>query len=136
MIKKMPNLLIICYQLIIKDLNFIPGDAEMVGIANVSSLQKKKLVKELTSLDADYIIIDLGAGSAFNTIDFFMLSTFGIIVATPEITSILNAYAFLKNSIFRLMQAGLKKYKEVNAIFSKHLIKGGEAAWKVAEFNG
>ena len=59
MIKKMPILSHYLLSTDNKRLKFIPGDAEMVGIANVSSLQKKKLVKELTSLDADYIIIDL-----------------------------------------------------------------------------
>jgi flagellar biosynthesis protein FlhG len=114
-------------------LQFIPGDAEMVGIANITAYQKKKLVKELTELDTEYVVLDLGAGSAFNTIDFFMLSSLGIIVATPEITSILNAYAFLKNSIFRLISMGLKKHKSVHDIFEKHLVKGGESAWKVSQ---
>ena len=116
-----------------KNLRFIPGDAEMVGIANASGLQKRKLIKHLSTLDADYIILDLGAGSAYNTIDFFMISSFGIIVATPEITSILNAYAFLKNTIFRLLNVGLKKYQSVESVFNKHQIKGGESAWKVSE---
>ena len=115
------------------NLKFISGDAEMVGIANVSIVQKKKLLKQITELEADYIIMDLGAGSAYNTIDLFMISSFGIIVAMPEITSILNAYAFLKNSIFRLLQVGLKKYKSVNKIFNRHMVRGGESAWKISE---
>ena len=117
----------------IENLKLIPGDAEVVGIANSSGIQKSKLLRQLSLLEADYIILDLGAGSSFNTIDFFMISSFGIIIAMPEITSILNSYAFLKNSIFRLLHAGLRRYKEVKNIFNKHLIKGGESAWKVSE---
>lgn len=116
-----------------KNLNFIPGDAEMVGIANLTNIQKKKLIKQISDLNADYIIMDLGAGSTFNIIDFFLISTFGIIVAMPEITSILNAYAFLKNTIFRLLYLRLKKHSETNKIFNKHFISGGESAWKVSE---
>ena len=116
-----------------ENLKFISGDAEMVGIANVSVNQKKKLLKQIVELKSDYVIMDLGAGSAYNTIDLFMISSFGIIIAMPEITSILNSYAFLKNSIFRLLHLGLKKHKSVNKIFSKHLIKGGESAWKISE---
>ena len=117
----------------LENLQFISGDAEMVGIANVSVNQKKKLLKQILELKTDYIIMDLGAGSAYNTIDLFMVSSFGIIVAMPEITSILNSYAFLKNTIFRLLHLGLKKYKTVDKIFSKHLVKGGESAWKISE---
>lgn len=116
-----------------ENLKFISGDAEMVGIANVTVNQKKKLLKQISELETDYVVLDLGAGSAYNTIDLFMISSFGIIVAMPEITSILNCYAFLKNTIFRLLHLGLKKHKEVNNIFNKHLIRGGESAWKVSE---
>lgn len=116
-----------------KNLSFIPGDAEMVGIANISNPQKKKLINQILSLDAEYIVLDLGAGSTYNTIDFFMISSFGVIVATPELTSILNAYALLKNTVFRLLYINLKKYPELSDIFDKHHQDGGEAAWKISD---
>ncbi|HNZ27086.1 MAG TPA: P-loop NTPase [Spirochaetota bacterium] len=115
------------------NLKFIPGDAEMVGIANISAAQKRKLINQIMNLDADYVVLDLGAGSTYNTIDFFMMSSFGVIVATPEITSILNAYALLKNSIFRLLFVGLKKYPEAKEVFTGLMKKGGESAWKINE---
>ncbi|OHD07521.1 MAG: hypothetical protein A2086_05610 [Spirochaetes bacterium GWD1_27_9] len=116
-----------------KNLTFIPGDAEMVGIANITNPQKKKLINQILALEADYIVLDLGAGSTFNTIDFFMTSSFGVIVAMPELTSILNAYALLKNTIFRLLYVNLKKYPELKPVFDVHLQNGGEAAWKISE---
>ncbi len=115
------------------NLRFIPGDAEMVGIANITNAQKKKLIKHILNLDADYVVLDLGAGSTYNTIDFFMMSSFSILVATPEITSILNAYALLKNSIFRLMYIDMKKYEEIKDVFTSHMKVGGEYAWKINE---
>lgn len=116
-----------------KNLKFIPGDAEMVGIANISNAQKKKLIKHILNLDADYVVLDLGAGSTYNTIDFFMMSSFSVLVATSEITSILNAYALLKNSIFRLIYIDMKKYEEIKNIFTSHMKVGGESAWKINE---
>ncbi len=116
-----------------KNLSFIPGDAEMVGIANISNAQKKKLINQILHLDADYIVLDLGAGSTYNTIDFFMISSFGMLVATPELTSILNAYALLKNTVFRLLHINLKKYPDMVDIFNKHYQDGGESAWKIAD---
>jgi flagellar biosynthesis protein FlhG len=116
-----------------KNLRFIPGDAEMVWIANITISHKKKLIGQINALDADFVVLDLGAGSANNTIDFFMISNFGLLVAMPEITSILNAYAFLKNTIFRLLFLNLKKYSETRDIFAKHSARGGESAWKLSE---
>ncbi|MBP5449044.1 MAG: AAA family ATPase, partial [Spirochaetales bacterium] len=59
-------------------LHFIPGDAEMVGMSNLTAGQKRKLIKAIQDLEAEYIILDLGAGSAYNTIDFYMLSSIGV----------------------------------------------------------
>ena len=84
-------------------LRFIPGDAEIPGLANIKSFQKKKLMRKIFSLKADFVIIDLGAGTSYNILDFFLMSSAGLIVATPSLISILNAYLFLKNSVFRLM---------------------------------
>ena len=57
----------------------------------------------LEKLNADYIILDLGAGSSYNVIDFFLTSYKGTLVVTPELTSILNAYSFLKSTVFRFL---------------------------------
>ena len=114
-------------------LHFIPGDAEMVGMSNLTAGQKRKLIKAIQDLEAEYIILDLGAGSAYNTIDFYMLSSIGVIVATPELTSILNAYAMLKNSIFRLLFVEMKKYPQTKPLMTSLMKQGGESAWKVKD---
>ena len=88
-----------------ENLQFIPGEAEIPGLANLQYSQKKRLMKALLTLeDVDYLILDLGAGSSLNTLDFFLASDEGIIVTTPSLTSTLNAYLFLKNCIFRIME--------------------------------
>ncbi len=90
-------------------LSFIPGDAEIPGMANLKAPQKKRLVRNLTSLDADFLVLDLGAGSSANTVDFFLLSRTGIVITTPSLTAILNAYLFLKNAMFRMMYSTFEK---------------------------
>ena len=85
-------------------LYMIPGDALLPGTANRPYFQKMKILKGMEQLVADYVFLDLGAGSAYNTLDFYLSSLIGIIVTTPETTSILNAYTFLKSAIIRLIQ--------------------------------
>ena len=85
------------------NLRFIPGDAEVPGLANIKASQKNQLVKRLLSLDADYLVLDLGAGTGSNILDFFLMSTHGIVVTAPTLTATLNAYLFLKNAVFRLL---------------------------------
>ncbi|NDE13399.1 hypothetical protein EBZ80_00510 [bacterium] len=52
---------------------------------------------------ADVVILDLGAGSQFHTIDMFLSAHLGIVTALPEPTSIENSYMFLKTALWRLM---------------------------------
>jgi flagellar biosynthesis protein FlhG len=78
-------------------------------MANLDNSQKTKLVRELYMQEADYLILDLGAGTSFNTVDFFLSSSIGVIVTAPALTATLNAYLFLKNVVFRLMSTSFKK---------------------------
>ena len=89
----------------IRGLRFIPGDNEIPGTANLTPSQRKTLVKKLLSLkeDTDILILDLGAGTHQSILDFFLLSNQGIVVSAPAVTAVLNAYVFLKNTVFRLM---------------------------------
>jgi flagellar biosynthesis protein FlhG len=89
----------------VRGLRFIPGDTEIPGTANLKVFQLKALVKKLLALkaDTDILILDLGAGTHQSILDFFLLSGQGIVVSAPAVTAVLNAYVFLKNTVFRLM---------------------------------
>ncbi len=113
-----------------KNLRFIPGDAEIPGMANLKTGQKTKLIRRLFTLDADFLILDLGAGTSFNTIDFFLSSSMGVIVTAPTLTSTLNAYLFLKNTVFRLMTSIFSK-KSPAGMYLESLRKEGTSLQKV-----
>jgi len=89
----------------VRGLRFIPGDTEIPGMANLKAAQLKALVRRLLALqeDTDILILDLGAGTHQSILDFFLLSGQGIVVTAPAVTAVLNAYVFLKNTVFRLM---------------------------------
>lgn len=85
----------------IENLRFIAGDCLYPGTANIDTLTKQKIIRKIGEIDADFVILDLGAGTTFHTLDFYLLTYNSIIVTTPELTSILNAYSFLKAAAFR-----------------------------------
>jgi len=89
----------------IRGLRFIPGDTEIPGTANLKPFQLKALVRRFITLEneADILVLDLGAGTHQSILDFFLLSGQGIVVTAPAVTAVLNAYVFLKNTVFRLM---------------------------------
>ena len=99
----------------IPNLTLYGGGQEFWQQVRPHSSQKIKLISKLQRLDADFVILDLGAGTHVNTLDFFIFSHAGIVVVVPEPTSIENAYVFLKSVLFRKLQSVVKAigYEEV-----------------------
>ena len=85
----------------IKNMGLLVGAIHSLSPDGIKHTQKLKLFRHIRQLNADYILIDLGAGSHFNTIDTFLLADKMIVVILPEITAIENLYYFLKNAFFR-----------------------------------
>jgi len=111
-------------------LRFIPGDAEIPGMAAIKSQQKSGLIRRMMDLKADYLIVDLGAGSGNTVMDCFLSSGQGIIVTAPTLTATLNAYLFLKNAVFRILSSSLRKSSPGQAYLDS-LRKDGAALQKV-----
>ena len=84
---------------------------------------KQKIIKNIQSLDADYVIMDLGAGSTYNIIDFFLTSYDGLIVVSPDLTSILNAYSFLKSAVFRFCYRQFKPKSPERQILQNSILQ-------------
>jgi flagellar biosynthesis protein FlhG len=103
------------------NLDFIPGDVLVTGVANLSHGQKRSVITNIEKLDADYVLLDLGSGAHYNTLDYFLISNSGLVVTTPQAPAILNAYGFLKNVVFRLMQQTFSSHKGVTNLLTKIL---------------
>jgi len=78
------------------NLFLISGAHDNLDIANLPYDKKNKTIMSIAKLKYEYILLDLGAGSAFNTLDFFLASRNGIFITTPEPTSIENVYRFMR----------------------------------------
>lgn len=89
----------------IRNLELISGAQDPVGIANMRHMQKARLIRKFREIQADFVLLDLGAGTATNTLDFFLLADQKIVVVTPEPTSIENAYRFIKSAFYRMLRA-------------------------------
>ena len=95
------------------NLRFLAGECRVTFMANLPYAQKIKLIREIKSIPADYVLLDLGAGTSFNTLDYFDLSRNGIVVSTFEKPSILNTLSFIKNFIFRMVQKEVRKNHKI-----------------------
>jgi len=86
----------------------ISGAMNNLDIANLAHEQKMKILRSISRLSYDFILLDLGAGTSFNTIDFFMISDTGVFVTTPEPTAIENIYRLIRSVYFRKIRQVLQ----------------------------
>ena len=98
------------------NLYFLPGDGKTPFLANLAYAQKVKLISRIRKLQADYILLDLGAGSSFNTLDFFRLAERGIMVTTPEPTAVMGMLVFLKNFLLRSIERKLARNYKIRVL--------------------
>ena len=62
-------------------------------------------MNHVRAIDVDVVLIDLGAGTSYNILDFFLLSDVSILAVVPEPTSIENGYRFIKSALYRRLRA-------------------------------
>jgi flagellar biosynthesis protein FlhG len=101
------------------NVRLISGGDDIINLANPKWAQKTRLLRHLDSLEADHILLDLGAGTGFNALDFFIWAGNRIAVFTPQATSLQNAYGFIKTSLLRRLNQLLGRDPEVG-----HLVRG------------
>ncbi len=88
----------------VPNLSLISGAHDFLMAANLNFVQKTMLLRQITEIDADVVLLDLGAGTAYNTVDFFLIAQKGIVIAVPEPTSIENCYRFIKSAFYRRLR--------------------------------
>ncbi len=103
----------------IPNLQYLAADHRVTFLANISYAQKVKLINEIKNIRADYLVIDLGAGTTFNTLDYFDFSNNGLVVTTFEKPAILNTLSFLKNFIHRIALKEIRQNNTLNAEINK-----------------
>jgi flagellar biosynthesis protein FlhG len=85
----------------IPNLGLVSGAADHLDASNPKHAQKLRLLRHVQAIDADRAVLDLGAGTHLNVLDFFLVSDHGILVLVPEPTAVENVYRFVKAAFWR-----------------------------------
>ncbi|MEO8698596.1 MAG: P-loop NTPase [Kofleriaceae bacterium] len=79
----------------------VPGTSRP-GSANLNNGQKLRFLKAMAKVDADTVLVDVGAGTSFNVVDVVAAADHKLFVLTPQLPSLHNAYALLKACVHRV----------------------------------
>jgi flagellar biosynthesis protein FlhG len=113
----------------VPNLCLVSGNEALLDVANPRHGQKEMLFRNIQGLDVDDVLLDLGAGSAFNVLDFFLLARRRLVVTTPEPTAIENAEHFLKAALYRSLQLVTRHHPEVRAAILR--LRQERRGWRV-----
>jgi len=114
------------------NIGFISGGSGIQELTNLSRDQIVYLIQKLVELDqkVDIVIVDTGAGIADSVIEFVAASSEVLLVATPEPTSITDAYALLKtlnrktdislqDTVIKMVANRIDSYEEGKELYEK-----------------
>jgi flagellar biosynthesis protein FlhG len=90
-------------------LRLVSGASDFLSAANINYAQKVRVLNRLRALDVDVVLIDLGAGTSYNIIDFFLISNLGLLTVVPEPTSVENGYRFIKSALYRKLRIATRE---------------------------
>ncbi|TMQ21108.1 MAG: MinD/ParA family protein [Deltaproteobacteria bacterium] len=88
---------------IVPTLSLVSGSSRP-GAANLGKADKLRLLGAIAHLDADCVVLDVGAGSSFTVVDFVAAADHKLVVLTPQLPSLHNAYALLKACVHRVVR--------------------------------
>ena len=111
----------------IDNLKIISGGDDILNLANPKFSQKERILRNLKKLEADCILLDLGAGTSFNILDFFIYTQGKIVVISPFLTSVQNAYGFIKSALYRGLTRLFPKNREILRLIKRLVDPGSDA---------
>jgi flagellar biosynthesis protein FlhG len=85
-------------------LRLVPQTYRVGSTAPTRPGRRPHLAQDLRRLPVDYVVLDLGAGTAPATLDLFLAADLGITVATPEPPSVEAVYRALRGSFQRIVR--------------------------------
>jgi len=124
--RRLDSLEEVCIETDIENLKLICGASDVLTLANPHVAQKIKIIHHVSKLNADYIVLDLGAGTSFNVLDFFLAAEKKIVVITPQPTAIQNTYSFVRNAVYRRLSRLASQQPPLQALIKSAMDENNE----------
>ncbi len=109
-------------------IKILPASSGIQEVTNLSKGEKRNLVAQMDTLedDMDFLLIDTASGISSNVMFFNVAAHDILVVASPEPTSITDAYALMKvmfknysENRFQLLINGVRSESEAKGVYKK-----------------
>ncbi len=117
----------------LKNLGIIAGTGDTLKTSNMPFATKRRLIRHLAKLDADVVLVDVGAGTHYHALDFFMLGDYQLCVTTPDPTSTLDLYKFVKLATIRKILSNFVSHEKISKTLLQEDFKTIEDILRKAE---
>jgi flagellar biosynthesis protein FlhG len=111
----------------IPNLRIIAATDGNLATPQPSHSRRVRFMRALRDIEADFVFIDLGAGTHAAVMDYFMIGEDGVVVITPEPTSVENAYSFIRAAFYRRLRLAMVSHdmrKVVAVAMDQHNERG------------
>lgn len=119
-----------------RNLSLIAGGGETLATASPNWAMKQRLLRQLANLDADVVLIDVGAGANNHALDFFNSGDLRIIVTVPEPTASVDAYRFVKLATIRESVRSVPTRNPVRRRLERRDYGAARDLWRTVEMAG
>ena len=101
----------------IPNLRLVSAEEGILGAARSGLAERLRFVRLLGSCAADFVVVDLGAGTDYLVLDVFLAADTPLLVTTPDPLALQNAFNLLKVAIIHyLRQLGSPVLKEAGVL--------------------
>ena len=114
-------------------LQFIPGTGNTLQTANLSYQEKRRLLRGLAAIETDILLIDVGAGTNYHALDFFMFSDLQVCVTLPDPAAIMDLYTFLQLATIRKVLGSFLSQSKVAALLKNRNFTTLQEVFELAE---
>lgn len=90
-------------------LRLLPTGYDPMTATPIRPSRAHYFIRQIQSLDADYVLINLGDGTTSPTLDLFLHADVGICVTAPEPLAVETTYRFCRSLYLRVLRRALMK---------------------------
>jgi MinD-like ATPase involved in chromosome partitioning or flagellar assembly len=102
-----------------KHLRFITGSPDLGFYNRVIFTAKQKLIRNIQWLQAHFVVIDLGVGSTYGNLDFFLKADHSLVVASCDKLLLHETYGLIRVALVRKLQKSANQWPELFHSFQK-----------------